>query len=256
MTLPVRTRLAQALGVILAWTRLQYWPVRIRHGFLHGCRWTLWPHSAYWRGHYEPEVQAALSRHAPAEGDSAWDLGAHFGFYTLWLGRAVGPAGQVCAFEPDWVSFTRLRRHLAMNRFDHVHAYNLAASDTGGEQRLIQTSGAGATTSHLPYPDEAAGDRPAVTVRTVTLDELAARDGLSPPQFIKIDIEGHAAFALRGARQVIAGHRPTLFVSMHSPDETDGVRAVLQPYGYTAFALDGTPIAWRETLFHTVVLKT
>jgi FkbM family methyltransferase len=246
MSSPTRRRAEQVLGAM---------PVRIRHGYLRGCRWTLWPHSAYWRGHYEPEVQAALARHAPAEGGCAWDLGAHFGFYTLWLGRAVGPAGQVCAFEPDWVSFKRLRRHVAMNHFDHVRVYHLAASDSGGERLLIQTGGAGATTSHLPYQGETAAGGPVVPVQTVALDELAARDRLAPPQFIKIDIEGHAAFALRGARNVVADHRPTMLVSMHSPDEVDGVRQVVQSCGYSAYALDGTHLTWPETLFHTVVLK-
>ena len=243
------------LGAILARTPLQYWPVRIRHGYLRGGRWTLWPHSAYWRGHYEPDVQAALAQYGPAEGGSAWDLGAHFGFYTLWLGRAVGPAGLVCAFEPDRVSFTRLRRHVAMNHLAQVHLYPLAASDSGGERRLIQSGGAGATTSHLPYHGEIAAGGPATTVPTVALDDLAARDHLLPPQFIKIDIEGHAAFALRGALRVIAAHHPRILVSLHSPDEADGVRDVLQPHGYSAKAFDGTPVSWRETLFHTVILQ-
>jgi len=243
------------LGPLLSRTPLQYWPVRVRHGFLHGCRWTLWPHSAYWRGHYEPDVQAALARIAPSTGGVAWDLGAHFGFYTLWLARAVGPTGQVCAFEPDCVSFDRLRRHVAMNQLGHVRIYQCAVSDTAGIRQLVQNQGAGATTSHLPYQGETAAGENAVAVEAVALDALIERDQLAPPQFVKIDIEGHAAAALRGAQNVLTRHRPVLLVSMHSPDEVEGVRVQTEPLGYHPCSLDGSRVDWPGTLFHTVVLE-
>jgi FkbM family methyltransferase len=248
--------LERAAAVLLTRTPLQYWPVRIRRGFLHGASWTLWPHSAYWRGHYEPDVQAALARWAPPPGAAAWDLGAHFGFYTLWLARAVTDSGQVCAFEPDATSFARLRRHVTLNRLAHVRLYPSAVSDTSGERLLVQTEGAGATTSHLPYLGETPPSAGAATVRTVVLDALLEADRLTPPAFLKIDIEGHAGAALRGGRAVLARHRPTILISLHSPDEVDGVRAETESLGYRPHALDGSLTGWPEALFKTVVLQT
>ncbi|HVU25336.1 MAG TPA: FkbM family methyltransferase [Opitutus sp.] len=248
---PASRRLLEA---VLARTPLQRWPVRIRHGFLRGARWTLWPHSAYWRGHYEPDVQAALERHAPPPGAAAWDLGAHFGFYTLWLARAVGSTGQVCAFEPDAASFARLRGHVASNRLEHVRLYPCAVSDAPGERLLVQTEGAGATTSHLPYLGEAPPSANAASVHTVALDALLASDRLAPPAFLKIDIEGHAGSALHGARALLARHRPTILISLHSPDEVEGVRAALAPLGYAPRALDDSTLGWSDTLFRTVMV--
>jgi FkbM family methyltransferase len=247
--------LEELAAQLLSRTPLRYWPVRIRHGYLRGCRWTLWPHSAYWLGSYEPDVQSALARLRPGTGKAAWDLGAHFGFYTLWLARAVGPSGQVCAFEPDHVSSDRLRRHVEMNGLGQVRVYPCAASDSAGERQLVQSEGAGATTSHLPYLGEVAGRGGTVAVRTVALDALLESDRLAPPQLMKIDIEGHAAAALRGAQGVLRRHRPVLLVSLHSPDELDGVRAQTEPLGYRPFALGGSPIEWPAALFNTVVLE-
>ncbi|QYM80485.1 FkbM family methyltransferase [Horticoccus luteus] len=256
MTSAIRRLLGPVLTSLLAHTPLQFWPVRIRHGFLRGNRWTLWPHSAYWRGDYEPEVQAALARNAPPLGGAAWDLGAHFGFYTLWLARAVGPAGQICAFEPDLVSFDRLRRHVTMNRLGHVQIFQCAVSDDTGNRLLIQSQGAGATTSHLPYQGETTAGQHTVAIQTVALDALAEKEAWRPPQFIKIDIEGHAASALRGAQRTLGRHHPVLLISLHSPQEVDGVRIELQPLGYQPYALDGARLDWSETLFKTVILKT
>lgn len=242
------------VALFLAHTPVQYWPVRIRHGYLAGARWTLWPHSAYWRGHYEPEVQAALARVAPPRNGVAWDLGAHFGFYTLWLARAVGPAGQICAFEPDPVSCARLRRHVAMNRCDHVRVYPLAVSDRDETQQLVLSQGAGATTSHLPYQGEDARHANTIAVRSAALDELARRDELRAPHFIKIDVEGHASAALRGARRTLEQHRPVILVSLHSPDEADGVRTEVSALHYRLHNLVGAPISWADALFQTVLL--
>ena len=253
MNLERKSGPARIAEFVLAHTPLRFWPVRIRYGFLRGARWTLWPHSAYWRGHYEPDVQAGLALIAPPLGGVAWDLGAHFGFYTLWLARAVGPAGQVCAFEPDRISFERLRRHVAMNGAANVRIYNRAVSDTTGNRSLVQSEGEGATTSHLPYEHEVTAGQKTALVQTLTLDELLASDRLVPPQVLKIDIEGHAAAALRGARKLLADNRPAMLVSVHSPEEAEGVRAEIQSLGYRPRSLDGAPIDWPASLFHTAI---
>lgn len=244
------------LVAVLSHTPLRFWPVRVKHGFLRGARWTLWPHSAYWRGHYEPDVQSALALNVPPTGAVAWDLGAHFGFYTVWLAQAVGPSGQVCSFEPDAVSFDRLRRHVTMNGLTHVKIYPYATSARAGEQVLVQNQGSGATTSHLPYEGESTEGLNTVSVRTIALDDLVARDGLRLPNFIKIDIEGHAASALAGAAELMKKARPVILISLHSPDELAGVRAHVEPLGYRPFDLAGVAMDWSATLFQTVVLKS
>lgn len=236
---------------LLNLSRLGLLPVRIRHGYLRGARWTLWPHSSYWRGHYEPDVQAALVRHTPPRGEAAWDLGAHFGFYSLWLARAVGPGGEIVSVEPDPVSQSRLRRHIRLNPWAPVRAYACAASDQAGKVHLIQSEGAGATTSHLPYQGEKPAATSTIEIETVRLDDLAVREKLRPPTLIKIDVEGHAAAALRGAAETLARHRPRLLISLHSPEECAGVRDQLAPLGYSPSSVDDQPLSWEETLFHT-----
>ena len=241
-----------AIEHLIRISRLGLLPTRIRHGYLRGARWTLWPCSAYWRREYEPDVLAALQLHAPSAGQAAWDLGAHFGFYSLWLARSVGPLGEVAAFEPDPTSYARLRRHVTLNPWAQVRAFACAASERDTSLRLIQSQGAGATTSHLAYQGEQPSSGTAVDINAVALDQLAERENLRPPVLIKIDVEGHAAAALKGARGVLRHHHPRLLISLHCPEECQGVRSELEPLGYLPYSLENRPIAWDDALFQTV----
>src|SRR5690606_32216010 len=63
-------------------------------------RWTLFPWTSYWRGTHEPPVQQLIRQLPDLAGSCCWDLGAHYGFYSIALARLVGPSGQVVAFEP------------------------------------------------------------------------------------------------------------------------------------------------------------
>lgn len=244
------------LARLLALSGIGWWPVRVRHGPLRGSRWTLWPHSAYWRGNYEPEVQAALLRHLPAAGGAAWDLGAHFGYYSLQLAHAVGPAGQVCAFEPDATSFARLAHHVARNRCTAIRTYPLAVSDRAGSHTLVQTGGKGATTSHLSGPDEPVSPRTSTRIETVSLDDLARRDSLRPPSLLKIDVEGHAGAALDGARETLTAARPRILVSVHSADELAGIRRATADLGYQPADLNDRPLDWEAIIFKTAWLHS
>jgi len=232
----------------LAWV-----PVRILTGYLKGARWTLWPYSSYWRREYEPDIQASLTRHPPSRGASAWDIGSHFGFYSLWFARAVGIMGEVAAFEPDPYSFRRLSRHIELNPRLPIHAFNTAAGDQNGSRQLIRNRGAGAPTSHFPYPREHPADADCVPVQVVRLDTFATRQNLRQPSIVKIDVEGHAAEVLRGAEAIIRTSRPRFLVSIHSPAECEGVRQALAPHEYQPYALGaGERLGWDDSVFRTV----
>ena len=224
------------LGRLLRASHLDLLPVRVRGGVAAGARWTLYPWSAYWRGTHEPAVQAALLALGGGNitGWVCWDLGAHFGIYSVGLARRVGPTGEVAAFEPNPSNCDRLRRHARLNRLPWLKIYQAAVSDQEGQAEFFTYGVADSTGAHLPYDEGEAGQRDphAITVRTLRLDDLVARAEVQPPRFIKIDIEGHAHRALAGMAATLARHRPILLVALHSELETTGVLAALEPLGY------------------------
>jgi FkbM family methyltransferase len=229
----------------------------VQAGIARGARWTLLPHSAYWRCGGESDVQTAMHSLGSIVGKSCWDLGAHFGIHTIGLAMAVGPNGEVAAFEPDPISHRRCALHIKMNRLTNVRLFEGGAGDTTGHQQLLVTGGLGTTSNHLRYEDEpiSKNDR-TIIIETLVLDELVANGRIRPPMFVKIDVEGYGAKAVRGALKTFAQYRPVMVMSFHSHFEADDTQALLGPIGYHCYDNDGRRLAWSAAVFRTVVLKS
>lgn len=231
--------LRSVAAAILSRTPLGLWPVRIRSGVADGARWTLFPWTSYWRGTHEPAVQAAVMALGGGniQGWCCWDLGAHFGLYSIGLARRAGPTGMVAAFEPNPVSFERLDRHRRLNRLPWLKLYQAAVSDHNDGSELLTYGNLGTTTTHLPYEGEQTSSETApIRVRTLRLDDLVASGELRPPRFVKMDVEGHGHRALAGMRNTLGVHRPLILAGIHSPQERDGLLSLIRPLGYR----------WRE----------
>lgn len=225
--------LQRTIGAVLRFTGLQYWPVRVRQGLPAGARWTLYPWTSYWRGGYEPDMERAILSLGDLTGKTCWDLGAHFGYYSIGLAQRVGPTGQVASFEPFPSSFSRLERHRRMNRLDWLRVFPCAASDRTGLQEFFTDTTEGDTAVHLAYEGEArTAATPTISVPTVRLDDLVARGEIRPPDLIKIDVEGHGHRALAGALESVRRKRPVILMGFHSPQEVAGTRELLAPLGY------------------------
>lgn len=225
----------RAADLFLRQTRLCYWPVRVKSGVAAGARWTLYPWSAYWRGGFEKELQHELVALGDITGWCCWDLGAHYGLYSVGLARRTGPSGEVVSFEPNPLSFARLERHRRMNHLAWLKPIEAAVSDAPGTAEFYTYGELESTTTHLPYEGEARDATCApVTVRLLRLDDLVASGEIRAPHFVKIDVEGHAHKALAGARTTLAAARPIVIVAFHSDLEARGVHEILDPLGYTA----------------------
>ena len=226
------------LDSLMRTSRAELLPVRIRRGFATGARWTLFPWTSYWRGTHEPGVQAALA--AVGGGDirgwSCWDLGAHYGYYSVGLARRVGARGEVAAFEPNPLSYARLERHRRMNGLAQLKTFQAAVSDAEGTADFLTYGDLGSTSSHLRYDGELGVGGTPVRVATVSLDAWVDAGRIRRPDFIKVDVEGHGHRALAGARGNLAAKRPVLMVAFHSDAEVAGIHAILEPLRYR----------WRE----------
>jgi Methyltransferase FkbM domain len=70
-----------------------------------------------------------------------------------------------------------------------------------------------------------------IVVETRTLDSVVSAFELRPPDAL-IDVEGAEALVLRGAREMLRRHRPTIFCELHNIDSAVDVACELLPIGY------------------------
>ena len=188
--------------------------------FDHGC----------WLGSFELEKQQRL-RDQLREGMTAFDIGAHVGFYTLLLSRAVGPSGKVFAFEPWPPNITDCLAHLRMNHMANVVVVPAAVSNTDGLASFA--SGPSSSTGRLARADTA------VRVACLTLDDLLATGRFPVPDVIKVDVEGAESQVLEGARKLLREHAPMWFVALHSPDQKQACLRLFAEAGYAVSSLNG-----------------
>jgi FkbM family methyltransferase len=141
-----------------------------------------------------------------SEGDTVIDVGAHVGYYALNFARAVAPQGRVIAFEPDPVNVGRLRRNLALNGFtERVSVVESIATDNTSRAKLYLAP-RGQSGGNSVYPAMAAADT-FVECEATTIDVFCFDNGIACVRVLKIDVEGHEAAVLRGARSMLKERR-------------------------------------------------
>jgi len=170
-------------------------------------------------GWTEPEID--LVPYAVRPGETALDLGANFGLYAYHLSRALGPQGQVHAFEPVPFTYGTLLTVLKLLRTKNIATYDKGVGERDERVRFtvpVATSGALSTgQAHAAQRDD---ERPG-REKHVKFDDsrtfechLVALDDFLPSlrdlSLIKCDIEEAELFAFRGAVEAIERFRPTV----------------------------------------------
>ncbi len=209
--------------------------------------------AGYALGTTEPLIQDVFAEHVP-DGGVVWDIGANIGFYSLIASRLVGD-GEVVAFEPLPANLQAMRRNLALNAVDNVKLVGLALGDTEGTADLQihsqQTWAKLDTSADTGFQGEvqAAGH---IQVEVSTIDRQLQT--LTPPDFVKIDIEGAEVAALRGASVLLSEHRPTLICELHGTNAA--VSELLESHGYSVRTIETPQVRPREAKWDVHVLAT
>jgi FkbM family methyltransferase len=196
--------------------------VPVLQGPLQGLRWIVGSHlHGCWLGSYEWKTQRLLAANLKSSG-VFYDVGANVGFYSLLAAKIIAP-GQVYAFEPLPSNLVYLRKHLEMNRIENVEVIQMAVCDRVGEAlfRTEKTRAMGRI--------ESDGN---LSVQASTLDSLLEQERISPPNYIKMDIEGSEFQALLGARGCFDRYRPKLFLATHGVNVHDNCCQLLNSWNY------------------------
>ena len=131
------------------------------------------------------------------------DIGANFGLYTATSASRMKDCGRLYSFEANPHTFDFLRRTLYANRLAHhpnVIAVNALVGESAGRGTLhyLPEFLGGATMTDIGQWGEA---KRSIELDMITIDEFLP-NGLAV-DLVKIDVEGHEPFVIRGMEQTI-----------------------------------------------------
>jgi FkbM family methyltransferase len=164
-------------------------------------------------------------------GDIGFDVGANVGLYTVVLGRAVGPTGQVIAVEPVPANALRLREQVELNELKNVRVVSAAIGAAQGSIHLNLADDA--AYASIGKVAEARGTGRTIEVPMLRLDDLWKEIGSPPVRFVKVDVEGAEADVLRGAQLMLRSTRPVLLLEANCQEALMRLKELLVDIGYT-----------------------
>lgn len=182
-----------------------------------------------------------------------WDIGANIGVWSLFLTSISGADAKITCFEPDPDNLRFLHLNRDKNDIKNWQIRPVAVSNRTGQAKFFSDPVCGSTGSlevgHDFIGMYYAARRKEFPVDITTIDTEVAR-GAQPPQFMKIDVEGHELEVLEGAIQTLKKHRPfVIFETTRKPQE---LSALFRSIDYQLIDLDGRPIDSPQ--FNTLAL--
>jgi FkbM family methyltransferase len=182
------------------------------------------------------EVVTGLVVENVRPGEVVFDIGAHYGYFSLLLAHLVGERGRVYAVEPTPSTFDILQRNASKRA--NITCLNVAAGDKldtceikdyGVRYCAWNTL---ATTSRMPTVLNQHTPKQ-VRVGMIKLDAYISDHNLKP-KLIKIDAENYEAQIVKGLEDTLERTRPKVILEMGSANSLTAARYLLS-HGYELF---------------------
>ena len=165
-------------------------------------------------------------------GWSVIEIGANQGYFTSLFQKLVGRNGIVHAFEPIPSTFKLLEKSVASNpRNCFLHNLGSAEKNLDLIEFYLPANDSGQATMS-PHTSDSWQNQEIhkVVCKVVRLDDFKPIKSLKKINFIKIDAEGAELPSLKGAKTLLAKHKPILFF--------EGCKEWMNSFGYTPREID------------------
>ncbi len=167
------------------------------------------------------------------------DIGANIGIMTYFLQRHM-TAGRVVAFEPLPMNRTALNYVVDHYQLTNVTVKAAAVGAESGDIEMVlpvvqkaKKQGL-AHVIHDSITDFNEGET--LSVHQVRLDELSSE--LGEVVGVKMDIENYEYFALQGMRELMAKHKPVLYLELWDNENRQRCFDLLSGLGYCTYIVE------------------
>jgi FkbM family methyltransferase len=189
--------------------------------------------------HFEPDVCSAIERNVKP-GWTCADVGANIGSLTMLLAKIVGPSGKVIAFEAYHRNARFLRQLAKLYGYaKRITVENKAVSD-GSQAEVILYPGRRSSSEEwniMGHDVEGHKMQAALRLPSTSLDSYFPSGTVL--NFVKIDIEGAEALALRGMRRILHEQRPLVLVEFHNDEAWESGVKELIGSAYVLYSIKG-----------------
>jgi len=187
-------------------------------------------------GAFEPDVVWFLTCVVDS-GASVIDAGAHIGFFSLALGKLVGPNGRVDSFEPTPATKLVLDTNIRNSAMTNIMAHGVALWKDPGIVRIHDFGPAYSAYNSVTAPRLPAEVQPVstsvLTVPAVSIDSFVDSSKILPT-VVKLDVESSEYEVIAGMRNTLATHKPIIAIEIGDFEGSNTVSS----YELTSLLLD------------------
>lgn len=186
---------------------------------------------------YESDMRQAITR-LTKSGFIAYDIGANVGIFSFLFLSLVGPKGHVYAFEPEPNNNECLSHSIEKAGTPGITLDKRAVGDKFDVALFDRRGGA--------FSGRLVSDRAkynptdnVIEVESTTLDKLVNDENYSPPDIMKIDVEGNEILVLSGMTRILKENSPIIICELHSHlgDSVEEVGVILKRNNYRMYKL-------------------
>lgn len=181
-----------------------------------------------------------------------FDIGAHYGVFSL---AAAHFGGAAIAVDPSPMAVRMIATESVLNGFaSRVRVLQAAVGDANGVLGMLSS---GVFSAGYFKVARGRSDRDLTKTHAMTIDQMVVSYGA--PTHIKIDVEGHEAAVLRGAKSTLSCYSPLLFLELHNQmillDGGDPGSSLdeLANLGYTLYTFDGAMLSRAAILKEPII---
>jgi len=233
--------------------------IEMRPGWIIACHPLAYSHSYYAQA-CDPDQIAEFDSfiRGCTPGMVLFDIGAHFGLFSLAALHYGGPSARIVAVDASPTAARMLQIQFQLNLCsDRAHVVHACACDIQGVRDMVSV-GVLSDGYFIP-PSRDHGKNEVTPTPATTLDEISQRFRLQPTH-LKIDVEGYEGDVLKGATGVLSADAPpVVWLELHNQiirqrgGTPDVVLKRLFEFGYAITGGDGTAIRTADLLARPIV---
>lgn len=143
------------------------------------------------------------------------DIGANIGLFSLYASKIIGDFGNIYAFEPTPITYSRLIENVNLNHFKNIKTVNIGLSNKKMLADFnVSNDGYDAWNSLVKLDQLQNGN--IIKVQVETLDSFIEEQEISNIDLIKLDVEGWEKFVLEGGKNLFSKvNSPTCLVEFN-----------------------------------------